>query len=171
MTGGLEIYLDKYDQIMRTVILIHFRVMAFGWVEHPHTRDITCNPENGNQITFNPTKLSFCEYCPLDSNQGCPMPIYLDERIPLILLLLVRSLKIWAMFCEKSQRLYTTVQSVYNTCKLLESGYGMVSLFGAFLNLKKKKYGREGLPVWCFFKSEDKNIKIWEGGSPCLVLF
>ena len=56
MTGGLEIYLDKYDQIMRTVILIHFRVMAFGWVEHPRTRDITCNPENGNQITFNSAK-------------------------------------------------------------------------------------------------------------------
>ena len=56
-----------------------------------------------------------------------------------------RSLKIWAMFCEKSQRLYTTkctqcIHANMYTCKC--------NRFGAFLNLKKK---------------------IWEGGSPCLV--
>ena len=44
-------YLDKYDQ-MQAVIFIHFRVRGV-WVGQHYTRDMTCNPEIGRQITFN----------------------------------------------------------------------------------------------------------------------
>ena len=42
--------LDKYDR--QVVITIHFRVMGV-WVVPHHITDTTCNPKNGNQISFN----------------------------------------------------------------------------------------------------------------------